>query len=206
MKRSVYFIVKRILDIILSGTALVALSPFIIIILIIKFFEDFHNPVYISKRVGKGGKLFNFIKIRSMRPDAELLKQELINEGMNEVDGPAFKIKKDPRITRFGVFLRKWSLDEVLQLVNVFIGDMSIVGPRPPIPSEVEDYKDWHYRRLEVKGGLLCLWQIQPDRHSIDFDRWVQYDIEYIENMSLYLDFKIIFKGAYMIISGKSGD
>jgi len=201
-----YLFAKRTFDIISSAIALLLLSPIIIIILLIKFFEDFHNPIYVSKRIGKDGKPFPFLKIRSMWPDADKRKAEMIAEGLNEADGPAFKMKDDPRITPVGKFLRRWSLDELLQLLNVFWGHMSVVGPRPPLPQEVEQYTDHHMRRLEVKGGLLCLWQIQPDRHSISFDRWVDSDIAYIEHQCFALDMKIIFKGAYMVISGKSGD
>lgn len=206
MNKKMYLVIKRAFDIILSALALIILSPFILVILLIKFAEDGANPVYVSKRVGMNGKIFNFYKIRSMWPNAEQFKREMIEKGMNEADGPAFKMSDDPRITPFGKFLRKWSIDEILQLFNVFNGTMSIVGPRPPIPDEVKEYKPYHMRRLEVKGGLLCLWQIQPDRHSVAFDDWVAYDIEYIENQSFALDIKIIFRGAYMILSGKSGD
>ncbi len=201
-----YAFFKRLFDLLASGLALLILLPAILLLLLIKFLEDGHNPIYISKRVGKGGKLFPFFKIRSMRPKADLMKREMIEQGLNEADGPAFKIKDDPRITPFGKWLRKWSLDEILQLLNVFLGHMSVVGPRPPLPQEVELYTEEHKQRLLVKGGLLCLWQIQPNRHSISFEEWVKSDLEYIEHRNFWLDLKIIFIGAYMIISGKSGD
>lgn len=203
---SIYRFMKRFFDIFLSGLALLILSPVLAIILLIKFLEDFHNPVYVSKRCGKGGKVFNFYKIRSMRPDADKLKQQMIEQGLNEADGPVFKIKDDPRITPMGRFLRKTSADELLQLINILKGDMSIVGPRPPIPSEVKEYTPRQMHRLDVKGGLLCLWQIQPNRHAVSFDDWVELDLEYIRKQNLWLDITIIFKGAFMIISGKSGD
>ncbi len=205
-KKPIYDFFKRLFDLISSGLAIILLSPILILLLLIKFFEDFHNPIYISQRIGKGGKPFPFIKIRSMKPKAELMKQEMIEQGLNEADGPAFKMKEDPRITPFGKFIRKWSIDEILQLVNVFLGHMSIVGPRPPLPQEVALYTEEQKQRLLVKGGLLCLWQIQPDRHSISFEDWVKLDMEYIEKRSFWLDMKIIFTGAYMILSGKSGD
>lgn len=205
-KYKFYSVAKRIFDIFSSVFALLLLSPVILIILLVKFFEDFHNPIYVTKRVGKDGKLFPFIKVRTMRPDADKHKDAMIAKGLNEADGPAFKIKNDPRITPVGKFLRKWSLDELLQLINILLGHMSVVGPRPPLPKEVKHYKKRHMRRLEVKGGLLCYWQIQPDRHSIKFEDWVKMDVEYIENQSFATDMKIIFKGAYMILSGKSGD
>lgn len=206
MDKKSYLFFKRVFDIIASGIALIILAPIILIILFLKWLEDFKSPIYVSKRVGKDGKLFNFYKIRSMWPDADKMKQEMIEKGLNEADGPAFKMENDPRITPMGKFLRKWSIDEILQLLNVFLGDMSIVGPRPPLPNEVELYTPEQMVRLKVKGGLLCLWQIQKDRHSIAFDDWVKLDKEYIEKMSFGLDMKIIFTGAYMIISGKSGD
>ena len=205
-KYSCYLLFKRVFDILSSLILLVILSPVILIILAVKFFEDFHNPIYVSKRVGKDGKEFNFYKIRSMWPDADKRKADLIAKGMNEADGPVFKMENDPRITPVGRFLRRWSLDELMQLFNVLLGSMSVVGPRPPLPQEVAQYNERHMQRLQVKGGLLCLWQIQPDRHSIPFDQWVEYDIEYIKKQSFLLDMKIIFKGAYMVISGKSGD
>lgn len=205
-KKPGYDFFKRLFDIISSGLALILLAPIILIILLIKFLEDFHNPIYVSNRIGKNGKPFPFIKIRSMRPRADQMKQQMIEQGLNEADGPAFKMKEDPRITPFGKFIRKWSIDEILQLLNVFLGHMSIVGPRPPLPQEVENYTEEQKQRLLVKGGLLCLWQIQPDRHSISFEDWVKFDLEYIENRSFALDMKIIFTGAYMILSGKSGD
>lgn len=134
------------------------------------------------------------------------MKQQLIDAVLNEADGPAFKIKNDPRITPFGKFLRKTSIDELPQLVNIFKGDMSVVGPRPPIPSEVEQYTDEQMRRLDVKGGLLCLWRVQKNRNSLSFDEWIKLDLEYIENQSLWLDLKIIFKGAYMVVFDHSGE
>lgn len=205
-KKPCYDFFKRLFDILSSGLALILLSPIILLILLIKFLEDGHNPIYVSQRIGKDEKPFPFFKIRSMRPMAELMKQEMIDQGLNEADGPAFKMKDDPRITPFGKWLRKWSVDEILQLLNVFLGHMSVVGPRPPLPQEVALYSEEQKQRLMVKGGLLCLWQIQPDRHSISFEDWVKFDLEYIENRSFALDMKIIFKGAYMIVSGKSGD
>lgn len=165
-----------------------------------------HNPIYTSQRVGKNGKIIKFFKIRSMCPNAETMKQQFIDAGLNEADEPAFKIKNDPRITKFGKFLRKTSIDELPQLVNILKGDMSVVGPRPPIPMEVEQYTEYQKHRLDVKGGLLCLWQVQKDRNKLSFDEWVKLDLEYIEKQSCWLDLKIIFKGAYMVIFDHSGE
>lgn len=164
------------------------------------------SPVYSSIRVGKNGKRYKFYKIRSMCPGAEDMKQQLIDAGLNEADPPAFKMANDPRITRIGRFYRKFSIDELLQLWNIFNGTMSVVGPRSPLPFEVEQYTPYQMHRLDVKGGLLCLWQIQPDRNKLSFDDWVKLDMEYIENRSLWLDIKIIFKGAWMVLFDHSGE
>lgn len=201
-----YLFAKRLFDIVFSVVAIVCLSPILLLLVLIKWLEDFHNPVYVSDRVGKDGRVFRFYKLRSMAPDADREKQALIDAGQNEVDGPAFKIRDDPRITPFGRFLRKTSADELLQLINILKGDMSVVGPRPPLPSEVERYTDYQMGRLRIKGGLLCLWQIQPNRHAIPFDDWVELDLEYIQKQSFWLDMKILFRGIYMVLSGKSGD
>ena len=201
-----YRFVKRTFDIISSGLMLILLSWLILLCILIKWLEDFHNPIYVSKRVGKNGKIFRFYKIRTMCPNAEEMKQKLIEAGLNEADPPAFKMKNDPRITKVGKVFRKLSLDELPQLFNIFNGSMSVVGPRPPIPSEVEQYTPYQRHRLDVKGGLLCLWQIQKDRNSLSFDEWVRLDLEYIQKQSFWLDLKIIFKGAYMVIFDRSGE
>jgi lipopolysaccharide/colanic/teichoic acid biosynthesis glycosyltransferase len=164
------------------------------------------SPIYVSKRTGKDGKEFYFHKIRSMCPGADKMKQQLIDAGLNEADPPAFKIKNDPRITKFGRFLRATSIDELAQLWDILIGHMSVVGPRPPIPNEVEQYTEEQKKRLGVKGGLLCLWQIQHNRNELSFDEWVKLDLEYIEKQSLWLDLKIIFKGAYMVLFDHTGE
>lgn len=167
--------------------------------------ERREGPVYASLRVGRNGE-FRFYKIRSMCPGAEKMKKQLLEAGLNEADPPAFKIKDDPRITRVGRFLRKTSLDELPQLWNVFKGDMSVVGPRPPLPDEVAQYTPEQRARLSVKGGLLCLWQIQPNRNKLSFDDWIRLDLEYIQKRSFLMDLKIIFKGAYMVLFDRSGE
>lgn len=151
-------------------------------------------PIYSSLRIGKGGKTFKFHKIRSMCPGADAMKGQLIDAGLNEADPPAFKMKDDPRITKFGKFIRKFSFDELPQLFDIFIGKMSVVGPRPPLPNEVKEYTPYQKHRLDVKGGLLCLWQIHKDKNNLSFDEWVELDIKYIREQSLWLDIKIIFK------------
>ena len=199
-----YLFFKRLFDIVFALGVLLLFSWLILICLLIKWLEDFHNPIYVSTRIGKNGKPFKFYKIRSMRVDAEALKDSL--RDANEADGPVFKIKDDPRITRFGKFLRKSSIDELLQLINVLNGTMSIVGPRPPLPDEVKHYTPKHMIRLKVKGGLLCLWQIQKNRNSILFEDWVDFDIEYIQKQNFWLDIKIIVKGAFMVLCDRSGE
>lgn len=164
------------------------------------------GPIYTSVRVGKNGKFFKFHKIRSMCPGAEDMKGQLIDAGLNEADEPAFKMKDDPRITKFGKFLRKTSIDELPQLWDIFVGRMSVVGPRSPLPDEVKAYTEEQKHRLDVKGGVLCLWQIQKNRNSLSFDEWVKLDLEYIEKQSVWLDMKIIFKGAYMVLFDHSGE
>lgn len=204
-KTGCYLFFKRLFDIISATLLLILLSWFILICILVKWLEDFHNPVYISKRVGKDGKEFSFIKIRTMCPHADELKEQLIAAGLNEADPPAFKMANDPRITKVGKFFRRFSIDELLQLLNIIAGQMSVVGPRPPEPQEVAEYTDYQKQRLSVKGGLLCLWQIQKDRNSLTFDEWMKLDMEYIEKRSLWLDTKILFKGLYMVIFDHSG-
>lgn len=140
-----------------------------------------------------------------MCPHADELKQQLIDAGLNEADPPAFKMENDPRITRVGKFFRRFSIDELLQLWNIIAGQMSVIGPRPPEPQEVECYTEEQKKRLAVKGGLLCLWQIQENRNSLSFDEWIKLDLEYIEKRSIWLDTKILFKGLYMVIFDHSG-
>lgn len=141
-----------------------------------------------------------------MRPDAEKMKEQLIAQGLNEADPPAFKMKNDPRVTRFGKFLRKTSLDEILQFINVLNGTMSIVGPRPPLPEEVEKYTDYQKQRLNVKGGLLCLWQIQKNRNAVSFDEWVESDLLYIKKQGVLMDLKIMIKGVFAVLFDHSGE
>lgn len=201
-----YLFAKRAFDLIAAFLLFVVLSPFILILILVKWLEDFHNPIYVSWRVGKDGKPFRLYKIRTMHVGAESEKAELERKGLNEADGPVFKIKNDPRITKVGKFYRRFGLDELLQLLNIINGSMSVVGPRPPIQSEVDHYKEWQRHRLDVKGGLLCLWQVRHNRNELSFDDWVKLDLEYIQKQSVWLDLKIIFKGAYMVIFDHSGE
>ncbi len=202
----VYRFIKRTFDILLSLLFLILFGWFILLLMLIKFCEDGHNPIYTSIRVGKNGKLIKFHKIRTMKPNAEQLKAQLIAEGKNEADGPVFKMKDDPRITKIGKFYRKFSLDELPQIWDILMNRISIVGPRSPIKFEVDQYTDFQRHRLDVKGGLLCLWQIQKNRHDLNFDDWVELDIKYVETRSLWLDFKIIVIGAFRVIFDHSGE
>ena len=190
---------KRVMDSVFSFLALLFLSPvFLIIALAIKL--DSKGPVLFSqKRVGLRGRRFMVYKFRTMVTNAEELKSELVE--LNEVDGPVFKIANDPRITRVGRFLRKTSLDELPQFFNVFVGDMSIVGPRPPLPDEVRKYERWQLRRLSMKPGITCIWQVSG-RNSVPFDEWMRMDMQYIDNWSLKLDFIIFLKTIRTVIRG----
>ena len=194
--------VKRVFDVVVAGLALVVLSPALLIIALIIFLDDPHgSPIYVSKRMGKNGRIFDFYKFRSMCVNAEDQLGELMD--LNEADGPAFKIKDDPRITRFGRFIRKTSIDELPQLWNVVKGDMSIVGPRPPIPREVEQYDEEQMQRLKVVPGLTCYWQIQPARNSLSFQEWMDLDLKYIRERSFKVDLKIILKTAWGMVRGE---
>ena len=198
---SFYEIIKRLIDIICSFMGLLAFSPlFIIIAIIIKFTSK--GPVFFSqKRVGKYGREFDMYKFRSMVVNAEELKEKLAAQ--NEMSGPMFKMKDDPRVTKVGKFIRKTSLDELPQLWNVLKGDMSLVGPRPSLPKEVAQFEDWMHRRLEVKPGLTCYWQVSG-RNNIDFEDWMKLDIRYVEEKNLWIDIKLIFKTVFVLFGDKN--
>lgn len=188
----VYLFFKRAMDIIGSLCGIILLSPLLIIVALAIKIEDPKGSIFFSqKRCGKDNKLFPMYKFRSMVSNAEELLEELMEH--NEMDGPVFKIKEDPRITRVGKFIRKTSIDELPQLFNILRGDMSIVGPRPAIPHEVAEYSDYHKQRLLVKPGLTCIWQVSG-RNSIGFEEWMEMDLEYIEKRNLWMDIKLIFK------------
>lgn len=185
-------LVKRTVDVVLSTVGIVLSSPIMAAIAIIMKMREPGSPViFVQSRVGLNGRQFPCLKFRTMVPDAEALKAELAH--MNVMSGPVFKIPDDPRVTAFGKFLRRTSLDELPQLFNVFMGHMSMVGPRPALPSEVESYGEDYRKRLSVRPGLTCLWQISG-RNEIDFQDWMRLDIEYIDGWSLFLDLKIIAK------------
>ncbi len=182
---------KAIFDFVFSFLVIVLASPvFIVLSLIVKFTSD--GPVFFKqKRVGLRGRKFFAYKFRTMVVNAEELKAKLMED--NEMDGPVFKMKNDPRITKVGRFLRKTSLDELPQFFNVLMGDMSIVGPRPPVPQEVKEYERWQLRRLSMKPGITCTWQVSG-RNEITFEEWMKMDMDYIDNWSLKLDFVIFLK------------
>ncbi|MCI5193861.1 MAG: sugar transferase [Candidatus Electrothrix sp. AU1_5] len=184
-------LVKGIIDYSLAGLGLILLLPiFLLIILLIKATSK--GPAFfIQERCGLYGRTFSLIKFRTMVNNAEQLKEKLQKD--NEADGPVFKIHHDPRITRLGKFLRKTSLDELPQLLNVLLGHMSLVGPRPPLPDEVKKYEPWQRRRLSMKPGLTCTWQVNG-RNTLNFERWMRLDLEYIDQWSLTLDTKILLK------------
>jgi exopolysaccharide biosynthesis polyprenyl glycosylphosphotransferase len=184
--------IKKIMDISLSLFMVIILAPALLAISIMIKLTSPGPIVFSQTRVGLRGRLFNLYKFRTMVAGAEMLKKQLESE--NEADGPVFKIKDDPRVTRIGKFLRKSGLDELPQLFNILKGEMSLIGPRPPLPEETKAYKRWQLRRLSVKPGLSCFWQIKPDRNSIKFEKWMEMDLAYIDNWSLRLDFIILLK------------
>lgn len=187
-----YWVLRRAQDIVFSLLALILLAPLALLIsLAIVLDSPGDGAIFRQRRVGRDGKLFWLYKFRTMCPDAEEQLNELLSQ--NQMDGPVFKIKGDPRITRVGRFLRKTSLDELPQLLNVLQGDMSIVGPRPALPREVELYSDYQRQRLYVTPGLRCYWQIAPHRNEMSFDEWVALDMKYIQERSFWVDWKIIF-------------
>ena len=191
-RKRLYLRIKRIQDILLSALLLTVLSPFLAFIALAVVFDDPHgSPIFIQTRCGQKGKEFRLYKFRTMYMGAEQRLKELLP--YNEMVGPAFKIRNDPRITRLGRLLRASGIDELPQLVNVLKGDMSIVGTRPPLPREVAKYTAYQRRRLEVKPGLTCFWQVHPARNSLDFDSWVKLDLRYIKEQSWWLDWKLIF-------------
>ena len=187
-----YWVLRRAQDIVFSLLALILLAPLALLIsLAIVLDSPGDGAIFRQRRVGRAGKLFWLYKFRTMCPDAEEQLNELLSQ--NQMDGPVFKIKGDPRITQVGRFLRKTSLDELPQLLNVLRGDMSIVGPRPALPREVELYSDYQRQRLYVTPGLSCYWQIAPHRNEMSFDEWVALDLKYIQERSFWVDWKIIF-------------
>ncbi|CUO25385.1 MULTISPECIES: sugar transferase [Clostridium] len=195
-KRWNYDVIKRIIDITISGLALIILIPLFLVVAILIKVESPGKVIFSQDRVGKDGEIFRMYKFRSMVANAEELKRKLILE--NEATGPMFKIKNDPRITKIGRFLRRTSIDELPQLFNVLKGDMSLVGPRPSLPEEVEKFDPWMLRRLDVKPGLTCYWQVMG-RNSISFEEWMKLDVKYVNERTLWIDIRLIFKTFFVL-------
>ena len=195
--------IKRFFDICISFAALVVLSPLLLVIAILIYLEDKGPVIYSQTRIGKDGRAFKLYKFRSMCVDADEKLKDL--QKLNERDGPVFKIRDDPRVTKVGKFIRKTCIDELPQLVNIIKGEMSIVGPRPPLPNEVEQYNSYQKQRLLVVPGLTCYWQIQKGEETT-FDEWVELDLKYIKERSILLDFRLILLTFKVILSGKGAE
>lgn len=195
-----YALTKRLLDVFGASVALIVLSPLFVTLAVAVAATSRGPIIYMCRRVGKGGRTFRFVKFRTMYVDAERRLDDVLCH--NEKDGPIFKMKADPRITPVGRFLRRTSLDELPQLLNVVRGSMSLVGPRPALPREVEKYDDYAARRLAVKPGMTCYWQIMG-RSNLTFEEWMRLDHKYIDEMSFMTDLKIILKTPKAVLSAE---
>jgi exopolysaccharide biosynthesis polyprenyl glycosylphosphotransferase len=191
---------KRLFDIVASAGTLVLLTPLLVAVAVVIRLTSRGPILFRQPRVGQHGDLFNMLKFRSMVANAEQLKAKLMAQ--NELSGPVFKMRHDPRITAVGRFIRKYSIDELPQLINVLRGEMSIVGPRPPVPAEVAKYEAWQRRRLSVRSGLTCVWQVSG-RNEISFEEWMYLDMQYIDHWSLAQDFELILKTVPVVFSGR---
>lgn len=200
-KRKSYEFLKRSMDIVGSICGLILLSPILLIIMVLIKLESKGPVIFSQERVGQCGKTFKMYKFRSMVVNAEELKKKL--QAQNEMSGPMFKMKDDPRVTKVGKFIRKTSLDEIPQLVNVLKGDMSLVGPRPSLPKEVEQFEEWMHIRHDVKPGLTCYWQVSG-RNNIDFEDWMSLDVKYVNERSFWGDINLIFKTVFVLFGDKN--
>jgi lipopolysaccharide/colanic/teichoic acid biosynthesis glycosyltransferase len=189
---------KRAFDVVGSVPALIATAPLIAVMAILIRLASRGPVLYRSQRVGRDGKPFTFYKLRSMVDGAHSRRDDIAH--LNECDGPVFKVSNDPRVTRMGRFLRRTSIDEIPQFLNVLKGEMSLVGPRPPIPEEVTRYEPWQLKRLSVRPGLTCLWQISG-RSRIGFEEWMRLDLQYIRSQSLRMDLRILLRTIPAVIS-----
>ena len=197
--KRLYWMGRRAQDVFFSLLALIVLAvPMAIVALVIWADSPDASPIFSQDRVGRDGKVFKFYKFRSMIPNAEARLKDVLAQ--NEMDGPVFKMKNDPRITRVGHFIRRTSIDELPQLINILKGDMSIVGPRPALPREVAQYTDYERQRLYVTPGLTCYWQIQPNRNELTFDEWMELDLKYIQDRNFWLDWKLIFQTIWAVL------
>lgn len=192
-------LVKKLLDRVGAAVGIILTSPLMLVTAIAIKIDSEGPVIYRQKRTGCNGRVFDMLKFRTMTNGAEHLKNQLRH--LNEMSGPVFKIKNDPRVTHVGRFLRKYSIDELPQLFNVLKGDMSLVGPRPPLPREVEQYAPWQHRRLSVKPGVTCLWQVNG-RNKIDFDEWMKLDLRYIDRWSLKEDIRILAETVPTVLKG----
>jgi len=193
-------LLKRVLDFVLALILFVLLSPLMALLAVVIRLTSGSPVLFRQTRCGLSGRKLTLYKFRSMRPEADLGREEL--EALNEVDGPVFKISRDPRCTPIGRFMRKFSLDELPQLLNIVKGDMSFVGPRPPLPEEVDKYERWQRRRLRMLPGLTCLWALEG-RSRLSFRRWMELDLDYIDHWSLALDCKILLKTVPIVLLGR---
>ncbi|MDU3351084.1 sugar transferase [Clostridium sp.] len=200
-KNILYEVSKRTLDFMGSFLGLVILSPILLIVAILIKLESKGPAIFSQSRIGLNGKEFKMYKFRSMVQNAEELKEKLAKQ--NEMSGPMFKMKNDPRVTKVGKFIRKTSIDELPQLLNILKGDMTLVGPRPSLPREVEKFESWMLKRLEVKPGLTCYWQVSG-RNNIDFYEWMKLDLKYVNDMGFWLDIKLIFKTVTVLFGDKN--
>lgn len=191
-----YEFIKRTVDVVCSLGALILLSPIFLIVAIAIKLESKGPVLFSQERIWYYGKPFKMYKFRSMVANAEELKRKLAAE--NEMDGPMFKMKEDPRVTKVGKFIRKTSIDELPQIINILKGEMSLVGPRPSLPNEVKEFEEWMLERLKVKPGLTCYWQVSG-RNDIDFENWMKLDIKYVKERNTLLDFKLIFKTFFVL-------
>ena len=199
---SIYLFLKRFIDVVGSLLGILILSPIFLIVAIAIKVEDPKGSIFFGQdRNGKYPKIFKMYKFRSMVHNAEELLENLKEQ--NEMTGPVFKMKNDPRITKIGRFIRKTSIDELPQLFNILKGDMSFVGPRPPIPREVEEYDEYQLQRLAVKPGLTCYWQVSG-RNNIDFDEWIELDLKYIRERNIFIDIKLILMTIPALLGDKN--
>jgi lipopolysaccharide/colanic/teichoic acid biosynthesis glycosyltransferase len=195
------YAVKRLMDILLASTTMLLFAPFFLLVALAICLEDGFPVFYVQKRVGLHGKEFWFYKFRSMYRDADRRKEALTAQNDSR-DGVIFKMRHDPRVTRVGHIIRRFSIDELPQVLNVLLGDLAIVGPRPPLPREVAQYTLAERKRLHVKPGLTCLWQIQG-RSEIPFKQQVRLDLQYIQSQSIWKDLRIILKTVPAVLLGK---
>lgn len=199
--KPVYEFCKRIFDVLMCSLALVVLSPLFLAVAIAIKLQDGGNVFYSQTRLTKDGREFEMYKFRSMCPDADKHLEELMDK--NEMSGPAFKMKDDPRITKVGKFLRKTSIDELPQLINVIRGDMSIVGPRPPLVWEAAEYTPYQRHRLDVKTGLSCYRECYGRSNIHNFDEWVESDLKYIRERNFWIDLKVILLTVKVVLTGE---